>query len=198
MHRYNLGNCHCRVRFLLAIPQPPGYINCVENHCASSFWSKLNTYNFRQKMNDISGQTRETRPLLPVLKFFVVSLLAAFTWWLWKPLGAYYTILTVGGYGAWFIRKQCLFWSLSCCVVVSWLWGPIMATIVFVTSLVAVSHWWARALLALWGLLAVSYLRQDSHSTILVRDKLHSMACLAIVYYILTLGTIWFIVWSRH
>jgi hypothetical protein len=155
-----------------------------------------------QTPNQHENGTNERKPP-PLFKLIVVVLFMAVAWWIWKPLGAYYTILTIGGYGARFVWKSCLFWSFSGCIMGGCMFGLGMAGVVSLSASVTVNSWWAKALFELWGFFAVGYIGFPTRSSDIYlipnkEDKLHLIVGCGIISYLLASGLIWFVVWLHH
>jgi len=154
-----------------------------------------------QTPNQNENGKNERKPP-PLFKLIAAVLPVVVAWWIWKPLGAYCAILTVGFCGARFIWTLSLFLNAGKCSVVGFLWGLIMAGVVFVLASATVNSWWAKAFLGIWGWLALYYVACPTRTwtaKMMAGDiKLQFVAGLGMWSYILGLGIIWLVVWLHH
>ena len=94
----------------------------------------------------------------PQLRLKIASLLVltVASWVLWKPLGAWLAITSVG-YLRQPLQRGAPFWSQPAVVPLGLLLGVGYAIFVGVLAHLAVQSLWARLLLGLWGFLAIGY-----------------------------------------
>lgn len=156
-------------------------------------------------MNQIPSQyengIRKRQPSL-VFKFLAAVLPVVVAWWIWKPLGAYCAILTVGFYGARFIWTLSLLFGAGKISMIGCLWGIIMAGVVFLFASAAMNSRWAKAFLEIWGWACLYYIacpRPAWRTHIMAGDnKLQCTAGLAMIFYLFASGIIWFTVWLHR
>ncbi len=142
-----------------------------------------------------------SKPILYLaIKAAITVAYLAILWWLWKPVGAYVTIMMVGGYCTWVISSRYIFWHPTRTTIVAALFGTFMAALVCLSTIVSVKSWWAKLLLGFWGLIAVAYIGSPSHTsnyraTTISKDQLQYIAGAAICTYLLVSACIWLILW---
>jgi|ERR1035437_822504 hypothetical protein len=139
----------------------------------------------------------------PAVKVALTALFMIVTWWIWKPLGAYLTILAVGGYGTRRISTSCVLLGPNGSFTLGVMWGVIMAAVVCLTATIGVSAWWAKVLLEFWGLIAVGYIGSpphfsQNHLILVSKNQLQFIGGSGIISYLLASGLIWFALWLHH
>jgi hypothetical protein len=138
-----------------------------------------------------------------VIKAALTVVFLAVLWWLWMPLGAYMTILVVAGYSTKYISYFSLLWHPRQTFTVAVMFGLFMACIVCLSSVLAVSSWWSRALLEFWGLIAVAYIGSpphisSNHPVRVSKNQLQFIGGYAIVTYLIASALLWVVIWLRR